>query len=304
MRFLIAVDGSDGSFNAVRLANHLLSPAHDRLALYYSSPFIRIKAKDAMQADALESARTSMAEAVFNGARALLEVEYRECTETIVGSQRASHGIVVAANNWAADLIVVGARGLGPVQRLLIGSTSRAVLHESTVPVLVARPPRFPSDSFKVLIAVDDSATCERMNRLLRQFHWPAHTSGKVVNVLPSVFAGEIPHWLEEQARSTDSELLARAWVSEHEAEIKERRDFVRACSLTLPSMLQDRSPLVSEGYVADSLLEHATREQPDLIVVGARIFNPFSRLLGSTSEAILNHADCSVLIVGEREQP
>jgi nucleotide-binding universal stress UspA family protein len=39
-------------------------------------------------------------------------------------------------------VIVVGARGLGVLERLALGSVSEAVLRHATCPVLVMRPPR------------------------------------------------------------------------------------------------------------------------------------------------------------------
>ena len=48
-----------------------------------------------------------------------------------------AHAVLEAAKG--ADLVVVGARGLGGVKELLLGSVSKHVLHHSTVPVVVVR---------------------------------------------------------------------------------------------------------------------------------------------------------------------
>lgn len=48
-----------------------------------------------------------------------------------------AHAILEAAKD--ADLVVVGARGLGGVKELLLGSVSQHVVHHSTVPVVVVR---------------------------------------------------------------------------------------------------------------------------------------------------------------------
>ncbi len=48
-----------------------------------------------------------------------------------------AHAVLEAAKD--ADLVVVGARGLGGVKELLLGSVSKHVVHESPVPVVVVR---------------------------------------------------------------------------------------------------------------------------------------------------------------------
>jgi nucleotide-binding universal stress UspA family protein len=47
--------------------------------------------------------------------------------------------IIEVANHWHADLIVIGSRGRGKIQGLLLGSVSQGVLHHAPCPVLVVR---------------------------------------------------------------------------------------------------------------------------------------------------------------------
>ncbi len=49
--------------------------------------------------------------------------------------------ILRQAEECNADIIVMGMRGIGSAQRLLLGSTSEHVLAKTTVPVLVVPPP-------------------------------------------------------------------------------------------------------------------------------------------------------------------
>jgi nucleotide-binding universal stress UspA family protein len=50
--------------------------------------------------------------------------------------------IVEKATAWQADVVAVGTRGHGAVHRALVGSTSRQVLHQAPMSVLVVRPKR------------------------------------------------------------------------------------------------------------------------------------------------------------------
>ncbi len=54
---------------------------------------------------------------------------------------RPSVEILAQATDSNADVIVIGTRGLGGAQKLLLGSTSQHVLERATVPVLVVPPP-------------------------------------------------------------------------------------------------------------------------------------------------------------------
>ncbi|MGE5112215.1 MAG: universal stress protein [Acidobacteriaceae bacterium] len=47
--------------------------------------------------------------------------------------------MVKAANEWPADLIVIGSHGRGGVERLLLGSVAESVTRHAACPVLVVR---------------------------------------------------------------------------------------------------------------------------------------------------------------------
>jgi nucleotide-binding universal stress UspA family protein len=65
------------------------------------------------------------------------EHSVRATTRLLSGD--AADEIVACADSIRADLIVIGSRGLGALGRMILGSVSRAVLHETRVPVLVVR---------------------------------------------------------------------------------------------------------------------------------------------------------------------
>ncbi|HEY0762833.1 MAG TPA: universal stress protein [Pyrinomonadaceae bacterium] len=63
-------------------------------------------------------------------------------TEIIEGPPRQV--IVDEAENWHADLIVIGSRGLGAWNRLLLGSVSSGVVHHAGCSVEIVRLPAAP----------------------------------------------------------------------------------------------------------------------------------------------------------------
>lgn len=56
---------------------------------------------------------------------------------------------------------------------------------------------------------------------------------------------------------------------------------------------------MVREGYPADQIVEVAKQGGYDLIVIGSRGLSVFGRfLLGSVSDRVVHHAECSVTVV------
>jgi nucleotide-binding universal stress UspA family protein len=59
--------------------------------------------------------------------------------EVLLREGAPAAGIIDAAREWDADLIIAGTHGRGGLQRLFVGSTAEAVLRSAPCPVLVIR---------------------------------------------------------------------------------------------------------------------------------------------------------------------
>ena len=305
MRVLIAVDGSASSFAAVSQIAQQLKGDQDEIALYCTPPAMHLKSGSTSQ-DVLVRARQALADAIFDEARKHLPAELQTGLHTIVGSQDPRHGILVAAEHWPAHLVVVGARGLGKLERLLLGSVSRAVVHAAKVPVWVARAQGAGAPSgLRVLLACENPELGRQSAEWLNRLTWPPGATGHTLTVVSSMFAGHVPDWLEQRARSPDVEAMVQAWSREHDDEIRTNVARMQDFTLSLPAPFRKAQPIVAEGEPATEILAAIAREKIDLVVVGAqRKRSVANAILGSTSEAVLNHAGCSVLVVPHQEAP
>jgi nucleotide-binding universal stress UspA family protein len=306
MKVLVAVDGSPGSFQAVEQIGTLLNSGSNQVAIYCSPPEFRLQPQS-INPEVLLRARQALADAIFEEARKKLPAALQPGVHTVLGTQDPRHGIVAAAEQWSADLVAVGARGLGTFKRLLLGSVSRAVVHSAKMPVWVARSntPPAAGHGMRVLLACESPALGRPAGELLSRFAWPEGTQFCALTVRSSMFKGRVPDWLEQQARSPDVEQMVQAWAREHEEEMKKNLAEMQAFVQHLPGPLQACRPNVSEGEPAGEILAAIQREQAELVVIGAhRRRSLTATLLGSTSEAVLNHAPCSVLVVPHQEAP
>ena len=255
MKVLIGIDGSRGSFAAVRLASRLLSPTEDRVALYYSPPDIRLSARRGASPEIVERARAALTESVLQEGRAQLPEAMRARLETIVGTKNPRQGMILAADAWRAELIVVGATGKGKAARLFLGGVAKSVVHTATVPVLVVRAiDDAPSPRpLRVLLAFDGSAASRRAAPFLERFTWPEGAEGRVMTVVTPFLAGEVPEWLEHRTRAPDAEVMAQAWVREHEEEKRRKHDELAELSRLLPRPFQTSDVIVTEGHSAET---------------------------------------------------
>lgn len=293
MRILVGVDGSEAALDAVRMVAGLVDPASDLLALYYSPRDLERRVPAASR-----SIIGGAAAAVFDDARNALPTEVARTAEFIQNDSAAAVGLLATASNWKADMVVVGAKGHGAIESMLLGSVSRAVVHGAHLPVLVVRsgPPK--GRGLKLLVC-HHPASAAAVAKAMGHVHWPAGTQATVIGVAESMLAGPLPAWLENRVRDPDTAAVAKAWQAEHDAEVTALQGTLAAFTATLPGALRGSQTAVAQGNPGERILERAAADGSDLVVLGRTPADALSRwLLGSTSEAVLTHAKASVLIV------
>jgi nucleotide-binding universal stress UspA family protein len=298
MKVLIGVDGSPGSYAAIRLIGSLLDYRKDEVLLYYSPPQL---------GDVSSNVTTYVCDAVMNQARRYLPASFQETATVLIGVQRPDHGLLVAADECRADVIGVGARGTGPLTAPTLGSVARNIVQHATVPVFIVRgvQDRLGGTPLKVLWANDGGAVGQHAEEVLGRFSFPPDSVGKSITVVERPTAGHVPPWLAEQL---DDEQLAQlglgAFEPSEETHARVRAELSRQ-SVCLPAIFKGQRPLIAVGHAGQEILKAIDKEHIDLVVLGARRLGTIGRfLLGSTSQHIVSQAPCSVLVVRSHERP
>jgi nucleotide-binding universal stress UspA family protein len=300
MKAIVGIDGSAGSWQALREVQRWFSP-EDEVLLFYAPPDIKLAPASRHIEDLAERARRRLAQAVLEEGRGRLPPSLQNRVRTIVGGTEPRRELLQAAEEHQADLIVVGARGLGPIRGLLLGSVSLWIARHSTRPVLVARrkQDKLSEVGVKILMPIDETPASPSTLSLLSRLHWPPQSSGRLMHVVEPIFGGEAPSWLFERAEYANDQELARAYLEQFETLKRSKFDELSQYARSLPQAFHHQPPVVLGGYPAERILETAEADDIDLIVLGLKRVSGFARLmLGSTAERVLTHAPCSVLLV------
>jgi len=129
--WLVAVDGSEHSGRAVDEAINLACQMKD-CALHL------VNVQHWLSKEAAETELQHRAWAVTERARSLLDAAAKPWRLHVVMGE-AAEGIVALATRLGCHGIIIGSRGLGATEGMLLGSTAQKVIHFSPVPVLVVR---------------------------------------------------------------------------------------------------------------------------------------------------------------------
>ncbi len=292
MRILLAIDGSPSSIQARDLVASLSMPggssvtmltAYDIPVSWFGDPLALAgtplaEAEEAVRREA-EATQVRMA-APFGGRD--WSVHRR------VARGRAPDVIVEAAADLAADLIVVGSRGHGPIASMLLGSVSAEVVERAGCSVLVARR----SNVSRLLVATDGSPCAELIPEVLATWGPFEGLSAIALSVTP----GNSP------AFDLLMDLYTLGSLSNEPYRRQQREAHERFAAAMATRLSEKGIPAKAEvrtGDAAHEVIAAAADHQVDLVVTGSRCLHGLDRwLLGSVSRNVLLHAGVSVLIV------
>jgi nucleotide-binding universal stress UspA family protein len=182
------------------------------------------------------------------------------------------------------DLIVVGTRGLGGFQSLVLGSVSHHLVNHARCPVVVIpRPDELARKTVSraMVVGVDGSENS------IAALQWAGRRAGSTGSTLRATFV-----WRSDR-RSTAS----RAEPSEDattRGALRVLEDALAKAKLPAGIAIEHNA---IEGDVAPTLI--AESHDAELLVVGARGHGGFAGLLlGSTANAVTHHPPCPVAVI------
>ena len=198
---------------------------------------------------------------------------------TVRKEQGAIASVILKRAPKRDGLLVVGSKGLDALDRFMLGSVSTNLIHHATCPVLVVKDEAVPLR--RITLATDGSdASAKALEFVLTKFQ-PDRLTGKggrvpihvsVVHVMPFLKYPELKEAGHKFIEQSVQKLIQEGFTAE------------AVCQL---------------GKPAEVIMKVASKHHADLIVMGAKGLGAIARfLIGSVSTRVVQHANCSVLVV------
>ena len=184
-----------------------------------------------------------------------------------------------------AGLTVLGSHGTGRVASMILGSVALSIAAHNPAPVALIHPDQTASGSGPVVVGVDESPNCEAA--VAFAFEEAALRRTNLVAV---------HSWNDSSLdmNSPDYPVLIDAGTIEQEQRVQLAR-YLAQWRKKYPQVPVEQA--VVHGRPMRALLEHGLQAQ--LVVVGTRGRGAFlGVVLGSTSQSLIAHSACPVVVV------
>jgi len=230
-------------------------------------------------------------------ARTLRKAKQQLVSLKLKGTARKEQGAVAPVILKRAPkrdgLLVVGSQGLDALDRFLLGSVSTKLIHYATCPVLVVKGEAAPLR--RITLATDGSdASAKALEFMLTKFQ-PDRSTGKGgrVPIHVSVIYAMVPSFLAPITIRSTIPWIKSPGLAEANLKLIDQsvRKLIKAGFTA--------EPVYQLGKPAEEIMKVAAKHHADLIVMGAKGLGAIDRfLLGSVSTRVVQHANCSVLVV------
>ena len=283
MKTLLAVDGSDNSYEAVHALKYFARA--EQLTLLHALdvprpayPMILPKLAEEHY-KTLEQNMRRDGERLLDRVQSLLPMHAGPSTKHLrIGSP--AEVIVSMAEEQKADLIVMGTRGLGPIKERLLGSVSHRILTLAPCATLIVNGP--VKAMKQILLPLQGPFDAEAAIRFLqlKPFHDAIEVS--LLTVLPST---QPPGPADAAAATAVAEIL------------EEQAAYIEGVAERLRAIGYQAHGVAVAGAPTAVILQEAATLRSDLILMGTRGRQGITRfVLGSVSHAVLHQMPCPVL--------
>ncbi|TKB93081.1 MAG: universal stress protein [Nitrospira sp.] len=287
MKLLLAVDGSDHSYEAVRTLKYVARAEELHLVhvLDVPSPAYPMMIPEVAQ-ELYESVERNMRD---DGTRlldrivSLLPLDAGPVTRHLVVGSPVDQ-IVALAEQQKINLILLGARGLGPIKERLVGSVSHRVLTFGPGAKLILPGPL--KRLHHILLPLQGSYDADHALSFLQQKPFREPPTVTLFTVLPHTR----PPWPVDavSAEHMETHSLGKA------------KNFLDEIAAKLKSYGYQTRVVTTFGTPVEGILQEAKALNPDLILAGSRGRRGITRmLLGSVSHALLHQGTYPLMIVG-----
>ena len=276
-KLVVGVDGSEASLHALREAIHLSRSESVRImALAVVPPY-----EGDLRLVGVKDVKAVLREPCEKALQAIVEVAEAEglpirsaCVE---GKPHEELVDFAAAQDF--DLIVLGTRGHS-LEKVLLGSVTARVIGYSPVDVLVV--PKGSKIGWQNILCATDGSEYGKL--VAKRATVIAKKHGAKLSILS---ANDLPLEYCVEAPEVAADLLNKA------------KGHVEKARAQIESEGMDAECYVREGEAYKAIIDLATEQQVQLIIVGSHGKGGLKRLLmGSVAERVLSHAPCPVLVV------